>query len=533
MADPQKNPEKKQQGKIETQKPPVDEATRTVLGKFDEIETEQVGVVEKMFDDRISRSKLPEVALGDMIELKEAQKTIVRATVSRFKQEFQDRSQENISERDLLAQQLLERAKIEAESRTQRVQLVLSMLIKGDYATPEEAAALKRTLAGIEKISSSDIETQQILIKLQKHSELTAEDYDHIVKMINPLDLTAKDSKPRAKFEATSAGILVGFMTGAQRYKLVQELMDSPKRGQTAEVIDAFLRTGILTIAQGEELFQMAVQKKAIDETEFKETYRKRLDQGFYVDEVKKMKETMDAEIRRMKGMYDTNMMERVVGAPLLGAGMLLHSFFWILTNVLAAGGDFKTMFKKNPYIWAALGEGALALEMTSGSIKKGSGTFGIGSGWISRLCERIGEKEGPLNTAKQNAYALMGDIYLNYPDMGSYLENGGVGRILEVRNAKTGQGKQGKDLVIKFEELLQSETNPDQQARLKDANRKFPQKTEAQINGMGEALMVTEIKTQEEFNGKLAIIKQDQGLTGGPVGTVGSPPPPPQMVAS
>lgn len=532
MADPQKNPEK-QQGNIEPQKKPMDEATRTVLGKFDEIETEQVGIVEKMFEDKISRSKLPEVALGDMIELKEAQKTIVRATVTRFKHDFQEQSQENISERDLLAQQLLERAKIEAESRIQRVQLVLSMLIKGDYATPEEAAALKRTLAGIEKISASDIETQQILIKLQKHAELSAEDYDHIVKMINPLDLTAKDSKPRAKFEATSAGILIGFMTGAQRYRLIQELMDSPKRGQTAEVIDAFLRTGILSIAQGEELFQIAVQKKIIDETEFKDTYRKRLDQGFYVDEVKKVKDAMDQEIRRMKGMYDTNMMERVTGAPLLGAGMLLHSFFWILTNVLAAGGDFKTMFKRNPYIWAALGEGALALEMTSGSIKKGSGSLGIGSGWITRLCERISEKEGPLNTAKQNAYALIGDIYLNYPDMGAYLENGGAGRILEVRNAKTGQGKQGKDLIITFDELLQSETNPDQQARLKDANRKFPQKTEAQINGMGEALMVTEMKTQEEFNGKLAIIKQDQGLTGGSASAGAALPAQPQVVAS
>lgn len=514
MAETKKSPEKQPQKPQQPVKP-VDEATRLVLGKFDEKEAEATKKVEEIFEKKISGSKMGEVALTEVRTMKEQQKVAVKTTFERFKKEYQEKAEDNKSERDTLAKELLERAEKEAEARVQNIQLILNMLVKGDYITEEEAAALKRVLVGIEKISAKDIQTQEILLKLQQGRGLDKQDYARIITMISPHDLTARDAKPRERFEATSAGILIGFMTPVQRYQLVEELMDSYKREQTAEVIDGFLRTGILTVAQGEELFKEAVQKKIITEQQFQEVYKKRLDQGFYVDEVKKVRDAMEAEVKRMKGMYDVNLMERVVGKPLLGAGMLLHSFFWILTNVLAAGGDFKSLFR-NPYMWAAVGEGALALEMTSGSIKRGTENWGIGSGWISRAIERMSEREGPKTTAEKQAVKMMADIYLSYPDFGAYLENGGVTTILNIRKAKTGQGLKGAELAISYEELRKSELDQLQQSRLEDANKKFPQKMTVQINTIAEALVILKVESQGDFNAKLSDIKYAQGLKSG-----------------
>lgn len=291
--------------------------------------------------------------------------------------------------------------------------------------------------------------------------------------MINPFDITEKDAKPQQHFETTTAGILIGFMSGKQRYKLIEEMIDSPS-DKTGEVIDGFLRNGILSVAQGEELFKKAVQKGVVSQKEFETTYQKNIDDGFYVEEVKKVKEAMDAEVKRMQGMYVNNSFDRVAGAPLLGAGMLLHSFFWILTNVLASGGDFKALLnpKNNPYLWAAIGEGALALEMTSGSMKRNR-SFGIGAGWLSRTVERITEKEGAVNTVKQNAYAVIGETYLSYRDFGSYLENGGAATILNARSAKSGQGAKGSELMISFDELLASEKDETQKSETPGCTKK------------------------------------------------------------
>lgn len=499
---------------------PIDDATRIVFGKFDEKKDEQVKRVEELFEKRISSSKMAEIALTEVRGMKEQQKIVVAETFERFKKKYQDQSEQNITLRNELASQLLQEAESVVDARIQSIELVLNSLVKGDYITETEAASLKRILVGIEEISTKDIQVQQILIKLKdKNEQLSDDDYRRIVDMINPLNITDKDAKPQQRFEATTAGILIGFMSGAQRYKLMETYMDSPKREKTAEVIDGFLRSGVLTIAQGEELFIAAMQKKLITEDEFKNTYQKRLNEGFYVDEVKKVRDAMEAEVQRMKGMYAINPMERVVGAPLLGAGMLLHSFFWILTNVLASGGDFKAMFKNNPYIWAALGEGALALEMTSGSMKKGAGSFGIGSGWISRAVERISEKEGALSSVKQNAYLEMGNIYLGSPDFGSYLENGGAYTIMQLRKTKSAQGAEGAKLMISYDELYNFETSDTQKSRLLDVHKKFPQKTLENINSIGEAVAILEMETQDDFNSKLAFIKEEQGLKRGPAG--------------
>lgn len=532
MAEAPNNPEKQKQ---QPKPAPVDETTRTVLGKFDEKEEENLKKVEEMFEGKLSTSKIGEIGIVEVRKMKEDQKKAVRDTFDRFKKEFQDKSQENKSERDTLAAQLLEQAQSEAEFRILNLQVIFAKLVKGDYMTEDEAAAIKRVIVGVEKISTKDIETQQILLKLKGDQELNGQDYNFIVDKVanvNPAALTSKDAKPQERFEVTTAGILIGFMSPRQRYKMIEVMMDSPKRNQTAEVIDGFLRTGILTVAQGEELFKEAVQKKVMTQEDFDTIYKKNFDKGFYVDEVKKVRDAINAEANRMRGMYSENLMNRVVGSPMIGAGMLLHSFFWILTNVLASGGDFKSLFR-NPYIWAALGEGALALEVTSGSMKKGVGEFGIGAGWVSRAVEKFTEKEGPKTSVEKNALAVMGDMYLNYLDFGKYLENGGAMTILKIRKAKAAQGLNGKELAITFDELMKSETDKTRQGLLADAQKKFPQKTAAQINGIAEIMIILKMESQEDFNSKLGFVKDSQGLTSGPAAVPARPLPQPGVVTN
>ena len=182
--------------------------------------------------------------------------------------------------------------------------------------------------------------------------------------------------------------------------------------------------------------------------------------------------------------------------------------------------------------MWAAVGEGTLALEITSGGMKKGAGEFGLGSGIMSRALEKLSEKEGAKNEVGQRAFAVIGDIYLNYPDFGSYLENGGAERILTILKAKSAQGKHGKDLMITFEELRNSETDKDQQARLEATQRNLPQKTSMQINMIATTMTVLKIENQSDFNGKLKFIKDAQGLGGGPAAMAGSSAAPIQVIS-
>jgi hypothetical protein len=269
-----------------------------------------------------------------------------------------------------------------------------------------------------------------------------------------------------------------------------------------------------------EELFKEGLEKKVIKQSEFESTYRDRMDKGFYVEEVKKTQQALKDASHQMDKMYDNSLFERITGGSLVGTGLALHSFFWLLTNLLAAQGNFMSLLH-NPYVWAAIGEAALAAEIIPGSLKIGSGNLGIGSGWVTRLYEKISEKEGKLSTAKENSYKVIGEIYLNFRDFGGYLENGGAGTIHNLRAAKSAGGEGGEKLLISIDELLAEEKDPMQQERLKHAVEKFPKQTYQQINAVAEALTVLEIDNQTTFNAKLQYIKDEQGLKNSPTPTI------------
>jgi|GEM_PF-3402749 len=490
----------------------ADETNKTVLEKFDEKADQNMSKIDDAFEKRISASKMAEIALVEVRTMKENEKRAVKSTFETFKKQYQDTKIQNLSEREELASTLLKKAESEADYRLHNIEMVLNMLVKGDYITEAEAVSLKHIMVGVERVSIEDVETQKVLTKLQERKELSDADYSLVINKINPVLLTARDAKPQENFDTTSSGILIGFMNPAQRFKLVEKYMDSPKSGQTGDLIDGFLKTGILTVAQGEELFGLALQKHVVSQTQFDQIYKNQLHNGFYVEEAKKVQEGIQKEVTRISGRYANNEFERLAGTPMVGAAVMAHSFFWILTNVLASGGDFGMMLR-NPYLWAAVGEGALALEMTTGSMKKGTGDYGIGAGWISRAIEKISEKEGDLSSVKRNAYNVMGEIYGSYPEFGSYLENGGAQTILTLRKAKSIGGKSGGELAITVDELMKAETNDRQKALLQAAQDHNPKVTLSQINGISEVIRVLEINSQGEFNHQLNYFKESQGL--------------------
>jgi len=517
---PQVQPEKE---KPSDQAKAAADDNKTVLEKFDDQAAENIKKIEDAFEERIPESKIAEIALTRVREMKEAQKAEIRTTFKNFKQQFETNQIQNKTDREALAAKLLQEAQNIADARINSLEAVLGMLVKpGQYMTEQDVVALKKILVGIEKISAEDLKTQEILNKLrhrQKSGEqLSDDDYDHIIKMIKPFDLTTKGAKPQENFDATSAGIIVGFMNPVERYKLVQKYMESPDRTKTAELIDGFLRTGILNVAQGEELFQEAMKKQPpiISEAEFRNTYQKNLKNGFYVDEARRVQEALQQQVRDISGEYANNKFERFASTPMVGFAVLTHSFFWILTNVLASGGDFGTMFR-NPFLWAAVGEAALALEMTTGSTKRGTGDYGIGAGWISSVVRSITEEGGQISSTQENAYKIIGETYLSYPDFGSYLENGGAATIIRLRKAKAASGAKGSDLAITFDELFQAEASDSQKSLLKAAQDRFPKQINVQINSIAEATTVLELSSEEEFNKKLGYIKDAQGLKGSP----------------
>ena len=180
---------------------------------------------------------------------------------------------------------------------------------------------------------------------------------------------------------------------------------------------------------------------------------------------------------------------------------------------MLASCGNLSAI-ARNPYIYAAIGEGALAVEMTTGAMKKGSENWGLGSGWLSRLFERMSEKDKPKTTDEQRAYKQLGEVIQGYPKFADYLKQGGAATIVSLRTAKFNQGKKGAEMAISFDELLEAEKgNTVQQDRLKEIQHNFPREFAAQINLVAESMFILKFEKQDDYLAKARLIEESQGL--------------------
>lgn len=561
MSTGQNNPESKQDAiakDLQREQPQVpteeatDEETKTILNKFVTLKSAKVEKTDDAIASRMSRDAIGDVGYRDLEMAKEKQGNVVRKIYADAIDKFKDYQKKSFANdaasknaRNAYATELMNAADIAAELHIGSIQAVLDKSRKGDLISESEAVTLKQRLAALEKLTLSDStgkNTQEIILKLRKKEALSDPDYDHIISIINPhADFNAKTAKDAETFEATSAGLLIGSMTPIQRSVLMQKFMESPKKMETFKVLDGFVRSDVISIAKAKELFDEASQKKppAITPEDYKkamESFRS----GEYAKDLEKFREAIKKEMTRMQGKFSHNMMNQLIGGPLIGGGMVLYSAFLVLTNMLASGGDFGEM-AKNPYIWGGVGVALLGTQVVSGSLKTGPSSMGFEAGWMTPVFKRMFADGIEVTTPQKIAYENIAKIYLGYAGAGNdgsdknfgfYLKHGGVGTMIKLRKDKL-EKKQSPQISVA--ELEAFENDESLKAVLHDSGQKFPDKTAKEINMIAETVVnVLHMQNQQDFNSKLAYIEEDQGMkTNTSVASSAPETPAPQVIAA
>jgi hypothetical protein len=315
-------------------------------------------------------------------------------------------------------------------------------------------------------------------------------------------------------FEATSAGVFLGMMSQAQRYKLVEVFMDSPKKKDTVVLIDAFLSTGNLTRDQGEALFQEAVSKGVLTQEQFAADYKKKLDSGYYQEQVNKFKAMLEEEKGRdYTGIFSENIVNRAVGTPIVGGLAAFWGFLVAAVNIMVTVANKDDKHKiasilKNPYVYAGLGGMAVGIEMVT--VKKGTSL--LDGGAISTALEgasESGEKEQ--QTVERNARTRISEVMDSPTEITAYLKEGGFTTIQALRTEKISHQQKPE---IKVDELLPLEKDATNKARL-EAMKHLEYVKEEEVNTrltlVSEACSILKIDDKDKFTKLLAELSAEQ----------------------
>jgi hypothetical protein len=486
--------------------------------------------VEKAFEDKIKEGSLDleEKALVNLRDLKERQKKEIEGMFDKRLHAYQYNEGKAVSGREAIAAELvipntpaelMTSATEEAEKKVKALEKVIKAKTKEEFIKTDEVLEIEQAVMGVEKLANEDKNLRAVAEKIMDGKQLADEDYSYIVGILNPHDYEAikqrKDIK--SSFEATSSGILVGLMKPDQRIRFIEVYMDSPKKDSSAELIDAFLSTGILTRDQGEALLQKAVQKGVITQEKFTAEFKTKLDQGFYRQETEKYRQIIEQELNRdYRGHFSENIASRVVGAPMVGGLAALWGLIETILNVWTTLGnkddpDKLKSLLTNPYIYAGVGAMAVGTEVATGGLKKGTGL--VGGGAVSRAIDSIGETEEDEKTAVQKrARERVSDIMQNSPkELTSYLENGGFVTVMELKKQKISRNEKP---IITIEELLKIETDTGQMTRLQNM-KTLTYASEDSINmsltTIPEAAAILNVEKPDDFTKLVADIRAKQ----------------------
>ncbi len=488
---------------------------------YDEKRDEMVGEAEKTFEDRISAGSihLDEKALFRLRKLKEKQKREIASIFEKHRQEFGKRVQTAPANRDAMAAELIKTAAADAGKRITALKQVIEAKTKETYITTDEAAEIEKAVIGVENLAREDKKLQAVAEKIFNGETLTDDDYAYIVTVIKPCDyeVATRRTDIRQSFEATSSGVLVGLMNPAQRFRLIQVFMDSPKKAESAQLIEAFLRTGIISRDQGESLLLEAVRKGIITRERYQTDFKAKLDSGHYQEETAKFRAIIEQErCRDYRGKFSENIVSRVVGLPAVGGVVALWGSVLAILNIWTtlSNKDDHNKLKSllaNPYIYAGLGAAALGTEVATGTIKKGAGV--VGGGVIGRGIDTMSESdEDQKKEVRERARGRVADIMLNSPrELVTYLEEGGFVKIMELRKSKIAKNERPS---VKIAELIPLETNPIQTARLnglKTLSATSENNANIALTTIGEASVILDIDSDEAFKKLVAEIRQKQ----------------------
>jgi hypothetical protein len=277
----------------------------------------------------------------------------------------------------------------------------------------ETFQAMIRSLPAMAELVSSEGPGKDVYKKLlwpkdpKIKERLNTQDYEIIVDLLSPIDIRTKD---RGKMEATKAGSMIGIMNPKERFELALVFLRKRPKDDAKDFIDSLMATDMLTISQGEVLYEEGGLGKVDGE-------KMRKAQEAYRRIVKRTNVKLQAN-----GYYNPArelLTGRNVGMVIAGAW---GACTVVLNTVVHLMGDEKDWegFITNPYIY--LGAGAMGVSAT----KLSGGTV---EGMLTKPGTETETKER-LHESNKKLVELMGQ----YPTIERYLvEKRGAEHLFEV----------------------------------------------------------------------------------------------------
>jgi hypothetical protein len=432
---------------------------------FDEKKKEMVDRVEEIFKKHVSAANpaLQERGFPELERMKAGWIADIEKLFNERKQKYEEMSvtagMNMPAERRNLMNEILAGATRDAETKLKLIEGAIEKTKTGEQVGSADAGNVERAVKGVEKLMNANPDLQETGLKLtegkNRADDLTERDYFNVITLLRPYDISRQSTDAKSTFEATSAGTLIGLMSPEQRYRLMQVLMTSQKKDETVSIMDGLLSVGLLSRDQGESLMKEAIAKGLLTQQRFDGDFKAKFEQGYYDAEVQKYRAIINAEDRqKYAGVYSENIMNRVVGRPLVGGLLALWGLILVTLNVAANWKDKQAMLK-NPYIYAGAAGVLAGTEIATGTLNRKTSWFGAGV--VSRGLYKLGgagdEKK---NYFEMETRGKIANVLLNAPaPLVAYLDGGGYATMLELRAEKS---QKGEKPLVTVDELIQKE---------------------------------------------------------------------------
>lgn len=513
-----------------------EKAREKFVEKFDEKIEEMLDKVDEAFDEKISklsrgdRAESPQ--RGRLIKIRDRQKDEIRSLRKGILDEYDKRVKE-VSREDLdkLADEMVNSLSAKAGSKVKEINILMKRIPESEKMTVKETVELDKAFEALKKLKEKMKQKHgdhgdfdRLFQVLGDGGKLEKEDYEAIIDMMNPEDLSKQTGNTELLVERSTTGLFIILMSPAQRYELMELFIESDKKEHAPEVIDGLLQAGVLTRFQGKKLFEQAGDTK----------YKEKIEGSYYQDQQRKLEEAVNSkDIRTTSQRSCRNIVDRYVGMPMVHTALVAWGGLTALLNFAASWekGDFGKTLSNFATSYGPLGlAGAgLGLEGLSSTIHKGEAKdtlekYGIGGGVVSRWIDSLLSDEDRKDTTKRNAARLLAETYSNAPtDLMTYMDKGGFATIHELaseerkeREKAIEEGDDDKKIEPKvtLEKLIEREDDPGQKAKLeglKARNARADKPIDKALFTIAATSLPLGITTKEKMEEQLKKIRESQ----------------------
>lgn len=454
---------------VETQE--LTQGQEDALEKLKNKRDEMVEKINKEFNEKMSfgSKKMTEQAKDRIIIIRDKQieevKKMYNQAIEKFNKEVGMNSSLDMGN---LADELLEDVNEESSKKLKNLSLILNKKVEGEFMDTKDVVEIDKAVIALEKFEKEHPHLQELFEKISEGEDLNYEEYEKIIDLMDISEISKIVTDEKQTFKITSAGLLIGMMNPLQRFNLVKAVMDSDKKDITEDLIDSFLKTGVLTVLQGEQLFKIAVEEEIISEERYESEFKNKIEGTYYLEKNEEYKNLINRDVLdNLRGRFSKNVVDRFVGKPLLGTLLMLWGGTTTIVNLLASRG--KGDGSTGLYILGGLAASGVGLEMATGTMRAGMRRGGLGDylgeGVVSGFLDRMLSDEDKKDVHKRNGAKLLAESYLGAPaDFRAYLEEGGNVALQKLKTKKDDAGAPKLDLNT----LIETEENGDQIEKLK-----------------------------------------------------------------